>query len=71
MKLIDAKRSVIINKGAQRFYFIYLFSICCCCGLGRVALLGLLLHFVCFLPMINCPLKQLGLGKISRVLSLA
>lgn len=56
MKLIDAKRSVIINKGAQRFYFIYLFSICCCCGLGRVALLGLLLHFVCFLPMINCPL---------------
>lgn len=24
-----------------------------------------------FLPMNNCPLKQLGLGKISRVLSLA
>lgn len=31
MKLVDAKYIVIINKAVQRFYFIYLFSVCCCC----------------------------------------
>lgn len=72
MKLVDAKHIVIINKGAQRFYFIYLFSVCCCCLIwGELLCLVYFCLFVGFLPMNNCPLKQLGLGKISRILSLA
>lgn len=71
MKLVDAKHTVIINKGAQRFYFIYLVFVVVVWFGGSCFAWFTFAFLLFFLPTNNCPLKQLGLGKISRVLSLA